>query len=112
MADTLENSPVAAAKDVISSIFGSAACVYTGQVGRWDHLQHLLPVSPSQLRYAYVYERLLLLLFKYSVCNVENFLFQQPCGWVCSSSQWEWSPPRRDPHEVASADRGTRSKSR
>lgn len=32
MADTLENSPVAAAKDVISSIFGSAACVYTGQV--------------------------------------------------------------------------------
>lgn len=32
MADKLENSPVAAAKDVISSIFGSAACVYTGQV--------------------------------------------------------------------------------
>lgn len=37
MADKLENSPVAAAKDVISSIFGSAACVYTGQVGWWDH---------------------------------------------------------------------------
>lgn len=32
MSDELENSPVAAAKDVISSIFGSAACVYTGQV--------------------------------------------------------------------------------
>lgn len=31
-ADDLDTSPVAAAKDVISSIFGSAACVYTGQV--------------------------------------------------------------------------------
>ena len=28
----MANSSVAAAKDVISSIFGSAACVYTGQV--------------------------------------------------------------------------------
>ncbi|CAN0519395.1 unnamed protein product, partial [Scytosiphon promiscuus] len=26
-----ESSPAAAAKDVVSSIFGSAACVYTGQ---------------------------------------------------------------------------------
>lgn len=28
----VENTTEAAAKDVISSIFGSAACVYTGQV--------------------------------------------------------------------------------
>lgn len=35
----LEHSPVAAAKDVVSSIFGSAACVYTGQVGWWNRSQ-------------------------------------------------------------------------
>ncbi|CAN0110917.1 unnamed protein product [Ectocarpus sp. 12 AP-2014] len=28
----VDKVPVAVAKDVISSIFGSAACVYTGQV--------------------------------------------------------------------------------
>ena len=45
MADKLENSPVAAAKDVISSIFGSAACVYTGQVRWWTHLSAVFALS-------------------------------------------------------------------
>lgn len=45
----VDKVPVAAAKDVISSIFGSAACVYTGQVS-FPRFVPDLPVMSDESR--------------------------------------------------------------